>query len=355
MVRLNRGQTMGIFVAIIIVALLVMVWQWTAEDEVAGDDEIELLVDTVGRQTLRDELTLNGELRRDELQAINSPFDGRVSQVAIEDGDEIAAGDVILALDGRPAVAANGEFSFYRTLDVGSDGPDVLQLEQILFAAGYDPGLVDRLYTEQTRAALRQWQVDYGYGGATPEPEETIVISLSAGNGYSVGDKDTKAIRIGPSVPGDLSLSASADGDLPKTGAAVIPAQGDPTPAIGVATAEDSVVEGETLEVVLTASPAPVVDTQVSLTFGGDATGGDEDDVADPDIDVDYLNDPLEDATIIWPAGEPTFSLTLETLDDTLDEDDEEWTVAIAAEQLVGEGINYDIASLEPITDKLMS
>lgn len=349
MARLNRGQTMAVFVSIIVVALLVMVWRWTAEEEMSDAGEIELLVDTVGRQTLRDELTLNGELRRDELQTINSPFDGRVSQVAIEDGDEIAAGDVILSLDGRPAVAANGEFSFYRTLDVGSDGPDVLQLEEILFAAGYDPGAVDRLYTEETRAALRQWQVDYGYGGATPEPEETVVISLTPGNGYSVGDKDTKAIRIGPSVPGDLSLS-TADAGLPKTGAPVVVAQDDPTPAIGVALAEDTVVEGETLDIVLTAAPAPSVDTQVSLTFGGDAVGGDDDDVTDPDIDVDYLDDPLEDATIIWPAGATTVVLSLVTLDDDLDEDDEEWTVAIAPEQLVGEGINYDVAPVNSMT-----
>ena len=88
-------------------------WQVTGEEE-SGDSPIEILTDSVGRQTLRDELTLNGELRRDELSTINSPFDGRVSQVGIADGDEIAAGDVILSLDGRPAVAANGDFSFYR-------------------------------------------------------------------------------------------------------------------------------------------------------------------------------------------------------------------------------------------------
>ena len=59
----------------------------------------------------------------------------------------------------------------------------MLQLERILSEAGYDPGNVDRLYTEATRAALRNWQIDYGYGGATPEPEETIIISLQPSNG----------------------------------------------------------------------------------------------------------------------------------------------------------------------------
>ncbi len=336
---------MGVFILVIIIAGLVMVWQWTSDDDTDQSSEIELLVDTVGRQTLRDELTLNGELRRDELQSINSPFNGRVSQVATEDGDEIAAGDVIFALDGRPAVAANGDFSFYRTLDVGSDGPDVLQLEQILDNAGYDPGLVDGLYTEETRRALRQWQVDYGYGGATPEPEETIVITLKNGNGYTVANKDSKAIRIGPSVPSDLS--GAADGNLPSTAMAVVPAQAT-IPSIGVELTEDTVAEGNTIEIVLTADPAPEVDTQITLTFGGDATGGDNEDASDPDIDIDYLNEGLEDTPIVWPAYATTLTLTLEVLTDDLDEDDETWTVSVTPGN--GTGGNYGIAPINTMT-----
>ncbi len=341
---MTRSQIMGAFVALALVAGLVIVWQVTGEEE-SNDNPIEILTDTVGRQTLRDELTLNGELRRDELSTINSPFDGRVSQVGIADGEEIAAGDVILSLDGRPAVAVNGEFSFYRTLDVGSDGPDVLQLERILFEAGYDPGNIDRLYTEATRAALRNWQIDYGYGGATPEPEETIIISLQPSNGYQVGDKDTQAILIGPSVPSPGDTPATSGG-----GASIIPFQDDPITAIGVQITEATITEGETLDIVLTANPAPVVDTQIQLAFGGDATGGDLDDIADPDIDVDYLDDPLEDSPIVWPANAETFTLTLETFTDTVDEDDETWTISITPEQPIGSGINYDPAPLNTLT-----
>ncbi|MEM9518897.1 MAG: Calx-beta domain-containing protein [Actinomycetota bacterium] len=345
---MSRGQIMGVLIVLTLIAGLVVVWQVTGEEE-TGDAPVEILTDTVSRQTLRDELTLNGELRRDELQTINSPFDGRVSQVGIDDGDEIQAGQVILALDGRPAVAANGDFSFYRQLDVGSDGPDVLQLERILFESGYDPGSIDRLYTEATRAALRNWQIDYGYGGATPEPDETVIISLTPGNGYSVGDKDTQAILIGPSVPGP-----GEGDDVTRTvagaGAAITPVQTSTVPAIGVQDTETTIAEGTTLDIVLTASPAPLVDTQIGLTFGGDATGGDSDDVTDPDIDVDYLDDPLEDSPIVWPAGAATFTLTLETLADDVDEDDEEWTITITPEQAVGEGINYNPAPLNTMT-----
>ena len=221
----------------------------------------------------------------------------------------------------------------------------MLQLERILSEAGYDPGNVDRLYTEATRAALRNWQIDYGYGGATPEPEETIIISLQPSNGYQVGDKDTKAILIGPSVPvpGDTPVASGG-------GAGIIPFQDDSITAIGVQSTEATITEGDTLNVVLTANPAPVVDTQIQLAFGGDATGGDLDDVADPDIDVDYLDDPLEDSPIVWPANATTVTLTLETFTDTVDEEDETWTISITPEQPIGGGINYDPAPLNTLT-----
>jgi multidrug efflux pump subunit AcrA (membrane-fusion protein) len=342
---IGRNQLIGIVVVLLLVAGLIVGWQ------VTGDEEGEVqadgpLVRQVDRQTLRDELTINGELRRDELSTINSPFDGRVSQLSVEDGDNINAGDVLLALDGRPAVAANGDFSFYRQLDVGSDGPDVLQLERILLESGYDPGAVDRLFTEATRSALRQWQIAYGYGGATPEPEETIVVTLADGNGYTVADKDTTALIIGPSVPGQVSEAPAL---IPTLGAGLVPLQEPAVPRIGMAVASDQVKEGATLEIVLNSDFAPTSDTELDIDFGGDATGGDQDDVDDPDIDVDYINDPLEDVPFIWPAGETQVTLELQTLADELDEEDETWTMTLVAEQVLG-GANYDIGPIKTIT-----
>lgn len=344
---LGRNQILGVFVVIILVAGVVFVWQNTGEEDTATEREPDI-VKTVERQTLRDELTINGELRRDELSTINSPFDGRVSQLSVDDGDTINAGDVLLSLDGRAAVAANGDFSFYRQLDVGSDGPDVLQLERILVESGYDPGTVDRLYTEATRSALRNWQIRYGYGGATPEPEETIVIALAEGNGYTIADKDTTALIIGPSVPPqpeDGGIVFTAGG-----GAGFTPLQVDPLlPRIGMDVASASVTEGGTYNVVLQSTPAPTSDTEIEVTFEATATGGDQDDVDDPDIDVDYFNEPLEDIPFIWPAGETTVSLTLRTLADDLDEDDEEWSMTLVAEQILT-GANYDIGPIKTMT-----
>jgi len=342
---INRRQ----MISAVVVALLaggVIAWQTTG----TSDPQVaprEILTDTIGHRTLTDTLTVSGELRREELQKVNSPFDGRVSQVDVSDGDQVNPGDVLLSLDGRPAVAVNGDFSFYRTLDVGSDGPDVLQLERILQDNGYDPGTVDRLYTEATRAALREWQIDYGYGGATPEPVETVVMSLRPSNGYAVGDKDTAAVKIGPSVPERVGGEKNS---TVGTGAILIPYQSTPIPAIGVRDTEITLNEGDTVDIVLTADPAPTADMQINLGFAGTATGGDQAAIDDPNIDVDYRNDPLENTPIVWPAGAATLTLPFETFTDAVDEVDEDWTITITPDQPIGAGINYDVAPLNSLT-----
>ncbi len=186
-------------------------WPWPGgrvvdrEDDVRRRDEQQLLIvpRAVERRDLDDVLTISGEVRRrDEIQTINLPVDGKVSSLAVEDGDTIEVGDPLFALDGRTAVAVAGDFAFYRTLDVGSDGPDVHQLESILAADGYPISSVDSLFTEETRAALTRWQADHGYGGATPETTETITVGLSANQaGYTVGKANTVAFSIVDSVP----------------------------------------------------------------------------------------------------------------------------------------------------------
>ncbi len=133
-------------------------------------------------------------------------------------------------------------------------------------------------------------------------------------------------------------------------GAGFFPAQADPLPSIGVAVDEVSIDEGQTIDIVLVANPVPTTDIEVTLSFAGDATGGDLDDVADPDIDVDYIDDPLEDTSLIWPAGASTVELEFRAMADDLDEDDEEWSVTVEAEGFTGEGTNYQAGPIKTTT-----
>ena len=183
-----------------LVAAGVVVGRMTSDDD--KGKQLLIVPRPVERRDLDDVLTISGEVRREEIQEINLPVDGKVSSLAVDDGDTINVGDPLFALDGRTAVAVAGDFAFYRTLDVGSDGPDVAQLEGILAGAGYPISAVDSLFTEETRAALTRWQVDHGYGGATPEAAETITVGLAQNQaGYSVGKANTVAFRIEPSAP----------------------------------------------------------------------------------------------------------------------------------------------------------
>ena len=188
---MNYKWGLGGAVVVALVLVGTLVWPGIGGDGDSSDSTNEgptFVVAPVERRTLVDEITVRGEIRRDQLQRITSGVDGRVSTVLVDDGETINAGDVLYAIDGRAAVAVDGEFSFYRRLDVGSDGPDVLQLETILSNDGFDVGVVDQLFTEETRAGLREWQVNRGYGGETPEPNENIVVSLRSNNaGYTIG------------------------------------------------------------------------------------------------------------------------------------------------------------------------
>ncbi|MCP4848268.1 MAG: biotin/lipoyl-binding protein, partial [Verrucomicrobiaceae bacterium] len=174
--------------------------------------------------------------------------DGKVGHVAVEDGDTVNAGDALLTIDGREVVAVLGDFAFYRQLDVGSEGPDVRQLENVLLSAGYQVGDVDSLYTEETRSGLAAWQADHGYIGAAPEADEVVTVSLQ-GNpaGYVVGPVNAVSVRIGPAVATAGELRESQSAAVMSTVAAVVDAAAvadTPVPTVSLTSAAVVVQEG---------------------------------------------------------------------------------------------------------------
>jgi len=331
--------------ALLLVGLFV--WPGVGSDSNSSSqtsDGPTFVVAPVERRTLSDEITVRGEIRRNQLQRITSGVDGQVSSVLVDDGDTINTGDVLYAIDGRAAVAVDGDFSFFRRLDVGSDGPDVLQLETILSSEGYDVGVVDQLYTESTRAGLREWQIDRGYGGASPEPNENIIVSLSANSaGYSIGAKNTVAIELQPSVPNQALTSGTSERSTAETlyvkyvqkessnhflKSAIGFSENDvPTiqvdrPSIEVTVSPSSVAEGGSATFTFTSDIAMPSDTVIEYTVAGSATADD-----------DYEDDPL-DGSFVFPQGQTTFTLEVTTLTDEVIENVEEITIE------VGDGFN---------------
>lgn len=313
---MRRGRVIGGGVAL---AALVGGGIWIGRATTDEQQQRQLLIvpRAVERRDLSDVLTVNGDVRREEIQTINLPVDGKVSSIGVNDGDTVEEGDPLFALDGRTAVAVAGDFAFYRTLDVGSDGPDVSQLEHILVAAGYRISSVDSLYTEETRAALAQWQIDRGYGGATPEPTETLTVGLASNPaGYSVGKANTVAFSIVPSVPPAGAGFGASRGFRPEQRA------GTPEKPVLTLTSDlTEVDEGGQVVFTVTSNPAPANDLSVDLTIGGDAAGGDN-----PNNGDDYET---FDNSFVLPAGQTTYTITVPVYVDQVKEDAEDITLSL--------------------------
>jgi peptidoglycan hydrolase-like protein with peptidoglycan-binding domain len=268
------------------------------------------IAETVTIRTLTDEMTIRGELRRDELQSINSSTDGRISGIGVEAGEVVAEGDALFSIDGRQTVAVAGHFAFYRQLDVGSDGHDVLQLETILEGAGYEVGDVDGLYTEETRSGLAAWQADHGYAGTTAEVNEVVTVSLQ-GNpaGYTVGAVNAVSVRIGPAEGGTIGLQGGQAVAVMTMAALVVDAvsaANAPVPTVSLGAMAVVVEEGRPVVVTVTADVAPTADLEIPITISGDVT-----------VDDDFV-DPGD--SILLPAGRLSATLEIVTL---LDEDRE--------------------------------
>ena len=195
----SRKKWIGAAAAVALVVVGAVVF--TSRNKGSASDKDLIITAAVKRQTLQDKVTLSGTLGRVEQRKVNAPAEGRISRTYLDDGADVQPGQAILAIDGRDSIAEPGDFPFYRPLDVGAQGPDVKQLEQILAAAGYNPGPIDELYTEQTRFALAQWQADHNYPGAASRTAKTVTVSLQPnGNGYKIGPQNTAAVTIGPDL-----------------------------------------------------------------------------------------------------------------------------------------------------------
>ena len=295
----------ALVVAAAVVAGLTVWKPWDDSGTAVDPLRDRAIAEAVTTRTLTEELTVRGELRRDELQTINSAASGRITGLEVVDGDTVQVGDVLFSLDGRRAVAVGGDLEFYRQLDVGSDGPDVLQLETALSAAGYSVGVVDRYYTEETRSGLAEWQSDHDYGSTATEVDEVVTVSLQANPaGYSVGAVNTVSVQIGGASRSVGKARRNTAEDI--TGA----------PVVTVRVVEAIVTEGDQVVFTVTADPIPVSDLVVAVRIGGDVTSDDYEGIDD---------------TVVIAAGSATANLVVTTQVDDLREANEDLEVSVSS------------------------
>lgn len=306
--RTKIMATIGV-VALVVVALLV--GRGLGDESTATG--LVITPRAVERRTLSDVLTVSGEVRRDDVYTVSSSVDGRVSDLLIEEGATVVAGDELIAVDGRTSVAVDGTAPFYRTLTVGSEGPDVRQLEELLVSAGHAIDRPDTLFTEETRDALAAWQVERGYASAAAETDETVTLTLSPNSaGYTIGRANAAAFTIVPSVPTGRGESVRLRGSGPK---------------ISVSLSGDSVREGNAVTVTLSSDVVLTGDLAIDLSITGTADEG-----------FDYQRIPR---TVVMSSGTQSASFDLRTLTDDVIESDEEIVVSV----LTGTGGAYQLGN----------
>lgn len=84
----------------------------------------------------------------------------------VQPGQEIAEGDLLAEISGRPVIAFQGAIPMYRDLGPGAEGPDVLQVETALERLGFFTGTPDMTFDQSTSAAVERLYSGIGYPAA---------------------------------------------------------------------------------------------------------------------------------------------------------------------------------------------
>jgi peptidoglycan hydrolase-like protein with peptidoglycan-binding domain len=157
-------------------------------------------------------------------------------------GTTLQQGDVAAKVNEVPVILLYGDLPAYRTLQYGSEGADVAQLEADLVALGYDPDgkvTVDEDFDWYTYLMVQDWQTAAGLDDSgRVDPSQILIVSGSVTVGTlsaSVGDTAQGNTRIA-TARGDSGGSQGAD--VSQLEAALARLGFDPGPIDGTYTTE---------------------------------------------------------------------------------------------------------------------
>lgn len=272
----RKQKTIGVVVLVVaLVAAAGIAYAVSAGGNSSSGSQVVIL-STVQRRTLQGTVALTGTLARKSLRNVTAATQALVSNVSASDGTFTTAGQEMFALNGRDGIAEDGDLPFFRSLVPGDSGADVVELKQILDAAGDYAGPSTNLFTEQTQFALAQWQAQHDYPNSTPATPQSVTVALEQGTGYELGDQDTAGLIIGP--PSTQTTAYRATSEHATSGAggqrAVLTAYSPLdviTPTLTIQSVADQVSAGQPANFVITASAAATSSLTVNLTPGGSA------------------------------------------------------------------------------------
>ena len=140
----------------------------------------------VERQVLESSLVLSGEVQFNEpvtiklAGTVGVPTDEAQVISRLPAIDQVVnEGDVPFEVSGRPVFFLQGDLPMYRRLVIGTEGPDVLQLEDALTRLGLATGTVDNLFDQATADAVSALYTDRGYTPEGPNNDQREQLRLA--------------------------------------------------------------------------------------------------------------------------------------------------------------------------------
>ena len=89
-------------------------------------------------------------------------------------GEDLAEGSAAIEIAGRPVFLLVGAIPVFRDMRPGTQGPDILQVEQALARLGFFTGAPDQKWDDDTGEAVRAWYQQNGYqANGVSEQERT--------------------------------------------------------------------------------------------------------------------------------------------------------------------------------------
>lgn len=135
-------------------------------------------------------------------------------------GQEIAEGDLLAEISGRPVIALQGAIPMYRDLGPGAEGADVLQVETALESLGFFTDAPDEHFDGSTSEAVERLYSGIGYPAADS--------SASPEGGMDAAEMEVEAAQdaLDAALAGrDAADTTPTEGEIMAAEAAVVAAQ----------------------------------------------------------------------------------------------------------------------------------
>lgn len=209
----------------------------TDENAATQTTEVSTSLISAQQRDLRRFDEFSGTLQPGPTSAVSASTRGTLTR-AVDEGETIAAGDIVAEIDGAPVVALYGSVPQFRELSIDTDtGADIRQLEENLVALGFDPdGMisVDDTFNDATALVVTAWETELGFSA----PDGVVSAGQIA---FITGPSEvTSRTPVGTQVNAGQQILGTVT--LAETGFVTVPAalnSIDPTLAVG-----DELIEG---------------------------------------------------------------------------------------------------------------